>query len=480
MNEKLDAQKLTESAKQFLWGTFGKDPSYFDTPGSIVVSAQGPYVTDIHGVRYIDSQGSAGSAILGFNHPHVLEAMVRQLSAVAQNPSGWPASVPQVQLAEKIASLSPGSLKYTIFACNGTDANETAIKIARKYYKLQGKSGKYKVIGRYRNYHGMSLATLAAGGVVQRRKDYEPLPPGFTHIATPYCYRCRYPADHPQCAGRYADELRQAIEFEDPSSIACYLGEQTVFGGGVLPPPPDYMRRIREICDEHDILLIADEVVTGFGRTGAWFESAKYGIVPDIITLAKAITSGHAPLSATHVKEEIARAFFGGGDRLFQHGFTFGGMPVACAAGLATLEFIEETGLLATVPEKSARFVRELERIQERSPLVGDVRSHGMLFGVELVRDKETKEVWPLPEREGIAKAIVAEGKRHGVLLAPYTLHGTLIVVLAPPLTIEDTELEAIASALEAALREAEKTAASGLPKKGAGVSPGDLPRQRR
>lgn len=459
MTANVDANALRKKAQEFLWPPMGKSPTHYGNPGSIVVAAEGPYITDVDGVRYIDSAASMGAATLGYNHPHVMEAMARQMSDLVQNPTGWPANVPQAELAEKIASHTPGSLKYTIFACNGTDANETAIKMARQYYKLQGKGTKHKVVGRYRNYHGMSLATLAAGGVIPRRAPFEPLPTGFLHISPPYCYRCKYPAEHPQCADFYADELRQVLEFEDPSTVACYIGEQTVAGGGVLTPPPEYMGRIRQICDENDILLIVDEVVTGFGRTGTWFECQQYDYVPDIIAMAKGITSGHAPLAATHVREEIAQAFFAGPDSAFQHAYTFGGMAVSCAAAVATMEFIEETDLLAKIPQKSAAFQQELERIMEKSPVVGDVRSHGMLFGMELVKNKETKEVWDASERDELARIIAATGQKHGVIMLPQTRGlGTLVIYLAPPLNIGDGELETIANAVEASVREVERT----------------------
>ena len=457
MNTVAPSNSLRSLAKQFLWPTFGKDPSYFDTPGSIIVSADGCHVTDIDGNRYIDSTACAGAATLGFNHPQVVEAMAKQMERLVQNPSGWPASAAQIQVAEKLAALSPGSLSYTLFGCSGTDANEAAIKIARQYYKARGKGTKYKVIGRFRNYHGMSLATLAAGGSVERRRQYEPLPGGFEHISPPYGYRCKYDSEHPDWGARYAEELREVIEFHDPATVACYIGEQTVTIGGVLPPPSDYMPRIREICDEYDVLLIADEVVTGLGRTGTWLECVKYGVTPDIVTLGKGLTSGHAALSATLVKEEIASVFFGEPANLLQHGHTFGGMAVACAAALATIEVLEGSEILKLLPQRSAEFHEQLAQLGERSAVIGDVRSHGMLFGVELVSDKATKATWPSQRRREIAGEIVAIGKRHGVLLTPSILGGTLVIVVSPPLDVPRAEMEQIVAAVEASTREVEQ-----------------------
>jgi adenosylmethionine-8-amino-7-oxononanoate aminotransferase len=457
MESTFDVEKLRASAKEYIWPTFGKDPSFFDGPGSIVVSAEGPYVTDVEGNRYIDSGACAAAATLGYNHPHVVDAMEKQLSAIVQNPSGWPASIPQIQLAEKIASVSPGDLKYTLFSNNGTDANETAIKVARAYWRLKGQPTKYKVIGRDRAYHGMSLTTLAAGGNTLRRKQNEPLPAGFSHISPPYCYRCKYPSDHPDCSERYTEELRYAIEREDPSTVAAYLSEQTISGGGILPPPPGYMKRIRDICDEYDILMISDEVVTGFGRTGYWFESEKHEVVPDMIAMAKGITGGHSPLAGTHVRAEVAQAFFGDWDNFLQHGYTYGGMAVSCAAGVAAMEFVEETGLMAEVPRRGAILEEGLRRIQEGSSIVGDVRGHGMLYGVELVKDLDTKEVWDDHKREEVARTLVATGKQHGVMFMPMTWLGTLVLMITPPLNIGESETGSILDALETSIKEVER-----------------------
>ena len=444
------------AAKQFLWPSFGRDPSYFDDPESIIVSAEGSWVTDVHGNRYIDSMACATAATLGFNHPHVVQAMEKQLSGVVQNPSGWPANLPQIALAEKIASLSPGSLQYTIYGCNGTDANEAAIKIARQYHKLSGNATKYKIIGRWLNYHGTSLATLAAGGAPVRRQQFEPLPNGFVHVSPPYCYRCKYLAEHPECGARYADELREAIEMEGPSTVAAVIGEQTVCSGIVLPPPDDYMGHVRRICDEYDVLLIVDEVVTAFGRTGTWFECEQYGIVPDMITMAKGLTGGHAPLAATHVKREIAEAFFGKAKHYFQHGYTFGGMPVSCAAALATIEITGGTGLLGQVATRSAKLRDELDRICSGIESVGDVRGTGMLFGIELVADAQTKEPPDHAAQIEAARRIHTAAKQRGVLLRVFTSSGRLVIVIAPPLTVTDAEIETILVALQASLREVE------------------------
>jgi len=446
------ASAQVAAAKGHLWGSFGKDPSYFDLPGSIIASAEGSTVVDIEGDSFVDSWSCACAATLGYNHPQVVEAMREQMSSIVQNPTGWPASTVQVELAEQIASLTPDPLEYTIFSCNGTDANETAIKIARQYFQLQGKSMKYKVISRDRAYHGVSFATLSAGGMSRRRKYMEPLPTGYAQVGTPYCYRCKYPGSCPDCAMAYAEELRTEIEAQDPATVACFILEQTPVGGGVLPPSAEYLTRVREICDEYDVLLIFDEVITGFGRTGTWFECEQFGVVPDLLTMAKGLTSGHAALSATHARAELAECFFGDPSRVFAHGYTFGGMPVACAAALATIEVIRSTDLLAQIPERSAAIRAGLDEIAERSSLVGDVRHKGMLFAVELVEDRETRANWDDPTRSKIAQLLGAAARDNGVIMQPFNQFGTSFLSIAPPLNVADEDVETIFVALEAAL----------------------------
>ena len=440
------------AAKGHLWGSFGKDPSFFDQPGSIIARAEGSSVIDVDGNCFIDAWSCACAATLGYNHPDVIDAMREQMSAIVQNPTGWPASTVQVELAEQLAALTPAPLEYTIFSTNGTDANETAIKIARQYFQLQGKSMKYKVISRDRAYHGMTFSTLAAGGMSRRRKYMEPLPTGFAQVGTPYCYRCKYPGACPDCGVAYAEELRTEIEAQDPATVACFILEQTTVGGGVLPPTTGYLERIREICDEYDVLLIFDEVITGFGRTGTWFECHQHGVVPDLLTVAKGLTSGHAALSGTHARAEVAESFFGDPSRHLMHGHTFGGMPVACAAALATIKVMHDTDLLEEIPARSAAIRSGLDEIAERQPLVGDVRHMGMLFAIELVEDRETRANWDDPTRSKIAGLLGSHARDNGVIIQPFNQFATLFVSIAPPLNVADSDVEAILEALESAL----------------------------
>ena len=438
--------ELREKGKKYLWLSFGRDESWFDQ-GLILSRAQGHYVYDVGGNRYFDAMSGQGAVMLGYNHPAVVEAMVVQMQKITGNASGWPASVPQIQLAEKIVSLAPPGLSKVFFACNGTDATETAVKIARQYWKLRGKATKYKVIVRWGGYHGSSLAMSAASGYPWRRKSFEPLPVGFVHIKPPYCYRCPYGLTYPSCGVECAEEFRKVVEYEDPSTVAAYMGEFTIAGGGVIPPPPGYAERVRELCDRYEILMIADEIVTGFGKTGSWFECQQLGVVPDMVTAGKALTGGHAALSAVVAKAEIAQTFSGDSDACLHHGYTFGGMPVACAAGLAAIESVEEQDLVAQVPSKSGFFRQLLEPLRELG-IVGDIRSTGLMVGIELVKDRRTKEGFSQPNR--VRDALIGLARQNGIHIASL---GTRMHFFLP-LTVTNEELEWLAQATQRILRE--------------------------
>lgn len=449
-----EIDKLVSTAKEYLWPAFGRDASFFGHPVSIIRSGQGRHIVDSFGNRLLETYSCSGGVPLGFNLPEIMEAVFDQMKRIINTtPYLFAPTEPVVWLAEKIASMSPGSLKHTIFGCNGTDANDTAIKIARHYWKIMSKGTKYKVISRYpRGYHGMSLSTASAGGQTFRRVPFEPLMAGFVHIHAPVCYRCPYNLSCPECGLLCAQEFRKIVEFEDPSTVACFIGEQTLGGGGIIPPPPGYMKMIREICDEYEILLIADEIITGFGKTGFWFECEKEGIVPDMITIGKGMSWGCGPLAGTHVKSEIAEVFTG--ENVLQHGYTFGGMGYLATAGLAGIDYIEKHKLLERVSEISAQLSWELGTIKEKSPVVGDVRVNGVLAGMELVRNKATKEMFA--DRAAVANLIRKIGRDNGVLFTCSMRYGD-ILQLAIQFTMTDEELHLVFNAIDKAVEEVEK-----------------------
>ena len=449
-----EVDKLVSVAREYLWPTFGRDASFFGLPISIVRSGEGRHIIDSFGNRLLETNACGAAVSLGFNLPEIMEAVSDQMKKVINTtPNSFAPTEPVVWLAEKLASISPGSLKYTIFSSNGSDANETAIKIARHYWKIVGKGTKYKVIHRYPgDYHGMSLSTASASGHPFRRVPYEPLMAGFIAIHAPNCYRCPYNLTCPECSLLCAQELRQVIEFEDPSTVACFITESTNTGLGIIPPPPGYMKMIRDICDEYEILLIADEVITGFARSGFWFECEKYGIVPDMIAMGKNLSWGCGPLAGTHVKSEIAEVFTG--KNTLQHGYTFGGMGYLAAAGLAGINYVEKHNLLARASEIGDKMARELGAIKDKSPVVGDVRVSGALVGMELVKDKATKEMFA--DRLAVANLVTKVGRDNGVLFNCSTWYGDIIWLLVA-LTMADEELILVFNAIDKAVAEVEK-----------------------
>jgi len=449
-----EIDKLVSTAKEYLWPAFGRDTSVFGTPVSIIKSGEGRHIVDSFGNRLLETMSCGAASPLGFNLPELVEAVIDQIKKVnVTTPAMFAPTEPVIWLAEKIASISPGDMKYTIFVSNGTDANETAIKIARQYWKIMGKGTKYKIIHRYPgDYHGISLGTSSASAHPFRRIPFEPLMAGFIAIHAPNCYRCPYNLTCPECDLLCAQELRKVIEFEDPSTIACFMVETTNTGLGMIPSPPGYMKMIRDICDEYEILLIVDEVITGFGKSGFWFDSEKHGIVPEMISMGKGICWGCGALAGTHVKSKIAEAFTG--KNVLQHGYTFGGMGYLAAAGLAGINYVEKHKLLDRVKEMSARLSKELGEIKDKSRIVGDVRVNGVLTGIELVKNKKTKELFP--DRFAVANLVHKVGRENGVLFACNTWYGD-IIWLVPQLNMTDEELNLVFKALKKALIEVEK-----------------------
>ena len=449
-----EVEKLVSTAKEYLWPAFGRDASFFDLPVSLIRAGEGRYIIDSFGKRLLETNSCGAAANLGFNLPELMEAVSDQMNKIINTtPNQFAPTEPVVWLAEKLAAISPGSLKYTIFSSNGSDANETALKIARHYWKLMGKGTKYKVIHRYPgDYHGMSMSVSSASGHIFRRTPFEPLMTGFIAIHAPNCYRCPYDLAYPECNLLCARELRKVIEFEDPSTVACFITESTNTGLGIIPPPPGYMKMVRDICDEYEILLIADEVITGFARSGFWFECEKHGIVPDMLALGKNLSWGCGALAGTHVKSEIAEAFTG--KNTLQHGYTFGGIGYLAAAGIAGIEYVEKHNLLTRASEIGDIMMRELNKIKDKSAVVGDVRVNGALVGVELVKDKKTKEIFA--DRIAVANLVNRVGREDGVLFNTSTWYGDIIWLLVA-LTMTNEELDMIFNAVDKAVAAVEK-----------------------
>jgi taurine-pyruvate aminotransferase len=406
----------------------------------VVEKAEGSWITDHTGMRYLDSMAGLWCVNVGYGRTELAEAAFEQLKEMAYFPLTQ-SHTPAIKLAEKLNEML--GEEYVIFFSNsGSEANETAFKIARQYHQQRGEGSRYKFISRYRAYHGNSMGALAATGQAQRKYKYEPLAPGFIHVAPPDSYRNPENDSTKPTELNSVQDIDRAMTWELSETIAGVIMEPIITGGGILIPPDGYMTGVKEVCEKHGALLIVDEVICGFGRTGKPFGFMNYGVTPDIITMAKGITSAYLPLSATAVKKEIYEAFKGTEEYdYFRHVNTFGGNPAACALALKNLEIMENENLFARSKQLGEHLKKSLATNLQEHPYVGNVRGKGLLVGIELVKDKATKE--PL-EVELVNKVIVG-CKQKGLIIGKNgaTVAGfNNILTLSPPLNIKEEDIE--------------------------------------
>jgi adenosylmethionine-8-amino-7-oxononanoate aminotransferase len=356
------------------------------------------------------------------------------------SPFSFP-NLPQIKLAGELAKISPmGSQTRSFFVTGGSEAVETALKLAKAYQRKRGFGDRHKTISRRVAYHGTTIGALSVNGLSGVRNGFGPLVPGARHVPLPHRYRCDYCALAAQCSGTCADEIERLIEFEGPETIAAIIMEPVQNSGGAIVPPPGYLQRVRQICDHHGILMIADEVICGFGRVGEWFGSSALGVVPDIITCAKGITSGYAPLGAVMVRKEVADAFIGAEGDKFMHGITFGGHPASCAAALANLAIIEREQLNQRARSMGDYLIRELRAAVGEHPNVGDIRGMGLFMALELVHDQRTKQ--PL-EEPNLMGWLSDQFKRRGLICRADDRLDP-VIQLAPPLNIPQGDADEV------------------------------------
>jgi taurine-pyruvate aminotransferase len=434
-NETSKSQVWIEKDREYIWHHM---TPYAASQNPMIVSrGEGPYVIDEDGNRYLDAMSGLWCVNLGYSQKELAEVAFEQMIEMPFYPLSH-SHKPAIQLGEKLNQWLNG--KYRVFFSNsGSEANETAFKIARQFHSQNGEPSRWKIISRYRAYHGNSMGALAATGQFVRKYKYEPLAPGFIHVPAPDCYRI--PTG--QSPEAYAEYFDQVISWETPETVAAVILEPVITGGGIIVPPPGYLKRVREICDKYGVLLIVDEVICGFGRSGKQFGHQNYDITPDIVTMAKGITSGYLPLSATAVRAELFDVFRDDSEYAhFRHVNTFGGHPVSCAVAVRTLEIMEEQNLVQRSAELGARLKENLSVLADH-PNVGDLRFFGMLAGIELVADKSTKE----PAAPAFVGKVIAECKRNGVIIGKNgdTVRNlNNVLALAPQFILKDEELDLI------------------------------------
>lgn len=415
-----------------------------------VASADGCYVFDADGRRYLDGMAGLFCVNVGYGRREIVDAVTAQMTQLAYYPLTQ-SHGPAAQLAARVAGLLPKGIERVFFSNSGSEAVETALKIARQCARrMHPGENRYKIIARHRGYHGFTMGALSATGQSPRRTAFEPLVPGFLHVPPPDHYRCSFCSTEPACTLGCADEIERVIRMEGPETVAAVIAEPVIGGGGIFPAPEGYLARLRATCDRYGVLLIADEVITGFGRTGKLFGFEHAGIQPDILTFAKGLTSAYLPLGATVASEHIFEMFHGDpeSDAKFAQVSTFGGHPSSCAAGLANLEILTRERLWENSAAVGAYLIGKLREI--RSPWIGDIRGQGLLIGVEVVTDAEKT---PLPEARMIK--LLRDIREAGVLVGRNndSVPGYCNVLhISPPLILTRDQADTIVAAVESGL----------------------------
>ncbi len=405
--------------------------------GHVWVKGEGAVLTDADGKEYIDALSGLWNVVAGHGRQEIIDAATKQMAALPYcSCYAGSSSPPAIELGEKLASLAYPSINHFFFTSGGGESSDSSFKTARYYWKLQGKPEKTKVISRQWGYHGVTLAAMSATGIGTYWPMFEPRVPGFVHIPSPYPYRYVPPPGMSQGIAA-ANDLEQAILREGPDTVAMFLAEPVQGAGGVIVPQDDYFPRIREICDKYDVLFVADEVITGFGRTGKMFGLQHWGVEPDMILFAKAITSGYFPLGGIGVNDKIASAFESA-KAVWMHAFTYSSHPVGCAVALATIDIIERENFPRQAAEKGRYFLGKLRDALAGHQHVGDIRGLGLMCAIEYVRDKSTKEEFSPEEQVGHRVHVAAQER------GLYSRLRGDVFCLAPPIITSEQQLDRI------------------------------------
>jgi adenosylmethionine-8-amino-7-oxononanoate aminotransferase len=449
-----DVQALSDSARDHLWMHFTRHSVYEDGGNvPIIVRGEGAYIWDAQGKRYLDGLAGLFTVQAGHGRQELADAAAKQMSELAFFPLWSYAHPKAIELAERLVQYTPGDLNRVFFTTGGGEAVESAWKLAKQYFKLTGKPMKHKVISRNVAYHGTPQGALSITGIPDAKMYFEPLVPGTHKVPNTNFYRATEHADDIEAFGRWAaDRIAEAIEFEGPDTVAAVFLEPVQNSGGCFPPPPGYLERVREICDEYDVLMVADETICAFGRIGEMFASARFGITPDIITTAKGMTSGYSPIGAMIASDRLFEPFKHG-TTYFAHGYTFGGHPVSAAVALANLDIFEREGLTQHVRDNEDGFRATLEKLKDLD-IVGDVRGAGYFYGIELVKDKVTKETFNDDEAERLLRGFLSKALFDAGLYCRADDRGDPVIQLAPPLTLEQAQFDEIEQILRAVLVE--------------------------
>ncbi|MGB9374993.1 MAG: aspartate aminotransferase family protein [Jiangellales bacterium] len=446
---------LARSAQNNLWMHFTRHSTY-ETGGHVpvIVKGEGAYVWDDQGNRYLD--GLAGLFVVQAGHGRVelADAAAAQARELAFFPI-WSYAHPRaIELAERLASLAPGDLNRVFFTSGGGEAVETAWKLAKQYFKITGEPTRYKVISRAIAYHGTPQGALSITGIPFAKQYFEPLVPGTHKVPNTNFYRAPEHGDDLHAFGQWAaNRIEEAILFEGPETVAAVFVEPVQNSGGCFPPPPGYLERVREICDTYGVLMVADETITAFGRIGDYFAMSRYGVTPDIITTAKGMTSGYVPMGAMIASDRLFEPFRHG-TQMFAHGYTWGGHPVGAAVALANLDLFEREGIIENVRANEDAFRATLEKLYDL-PIVGDVRGAGYFYGIEMVKNKQTRETFDEDESERLLRGFLSKALFDNGLYCRADDRGDPVIQLAPPLICGQREFDEIEQILRRVLTQA-------------------------
>ena len=450
-----DNAALQEAAKRHMWLHFTRHSSYANADVQIITRGEGQYVYDSRGKRYLDGLAGLFVSQIGHGRVELAEAASRQAAELAYFPL-WSYAHPRaIELAERLANYAPGDLNRVFFTTSGSEAVESAWKLAKQYFKLTGQPSRYKVLSRAIAYHGTSHGALAITGLPDIKFPFEPLPAGGVRVPNTNFYRApRFVADDLEAFGQWAaDEIERAILREGPASVAAVYLEPVQNSGGCFPPPPGYFQRVREICDEYGVLLVSDEVICAFGRLGYMFGCERYGYQPDIITFAKGVTSGYAPLGGMIVRDHLMEPYLHD-QTSFLHGVTFAGHPVSCAVALANLDVFEKEDLLGNVRSHEGAFRATLEKLSDL-PIVGDIRGDGYFHGIEMVKDKATRETFDDAESERLLRGFLSHALFDAGLICRADDRGDPVIQLSPPLTCTQEHFDEMEQILRSVLTQA-------------------------
>ena len=444
------AKDLAEATKR-MFLPFMQMKDFSEDP-LILAEGDGIYVTDVDGNRFIDGVSGIFTCNLGYRNEPVIEALKSQVDKLHFHLLMHSTNERAIELAELLSEITPPQFTTSHLVSGGSEATETAMKLARQFHRQNGNPGRYKIISRYWAYHGGTLGSLAASGGAVRKAVYEPFPTGYIHIPPPFCYRCPFKLEYDHCGIACAELLDEVIRGEGADTVAAFIAEPIIVAGdGFVVPPPEYFKIIREICDRHGVLMIMDEVITGFGRTGRMFASELFDAWPDILVVGKGMSGGYFPLAAAIFTEKLANAFWGDSEDLvqFHGGHTYGGSPVAAAVGVAAIRELLDRDLPGNAAKVGGRLKGRLAKLAEKHEVIGQVTGEGLLLGIEYVQDRATHQ--PFPDEVAFARRVDAGCRKRGLITRP----STHVQILGPPLILTDEQADEIVATIDAAIGEA-------------------------